>query len=444
MPAMSKISHIMAMLAVFASCSVRPEMVPSKSEKQKEPVLISARHVAELQGETRTTLSDDGATVLWTPGDAINIFFGNQSEKFVSTLTEGTSEMTSFQGELDQTEGTTYYGLYPYQDTASFKEGVITMGLPNTQEGVEGTFADDLFISVGRSSSTEMPFYNVCSGIRFSVDRDDISSLTFRANGSEPLAGSFKVGFDNETERPYIAEIIDGSSSITVSAPENQCFKKGTWYYLITLPVQLSKGFTIEIDGERVHASVRSGNTLSLNRSRFRKAALSSTVYDAIDLDIEATQVRNYLDNTDYSNDLTDYSRSYISNYTSGSSSGGSSGGGGGPGGGTSGGGSSSSSSREDYPAPVTFHWASAQERTLEYSTNADYSDATVVSVSASTTSTEIYNLIPGKTYYWRSVGSDGTLLNESTFVPVGPLRMIYSSTRNVRDMGGWKAGSFE
>ena len=437
---MRKILHIIAMLAVFASCSVRPELVPSKSEKHKEAVLISARHAAEQQSATRTTLSDDGATVFWTPGDAINIFFGNQSEKFVSTLTEGTSETTSFKGELYQTDGTTYYGLYPYQETASFKDGVITMSLPCKQEGVEGTFADDLFISVGRSSSTEMPFYNVGSGIRFSVDRDDISSLTFRANAGEPLAGSFKVAFDDETERPYIAEIVDGNSSITVTAPEKRCFQKGTWYYLITLPVQLSKGFTIEMDGEKVHASVRSESTLSLNRSRFRKAALSSSVYDAIDLDIEATQVRNYLDNTDYSDDLTDYSRSDISKYTSGSSSGGSSGGGGGPSGGSSGGGSSSSS-REDYPAPVTFHWASTQERTLEYSTNADYSKATVVTVKASTTSTEIYNLIPGKTYYWRSVGSDGTLLNESTFVPVGPLRMIYSSTRNVRDMGGWKVG---
>lgn len=438
---MRKILHIIAILAVCASCSVRPESVPSKSEKHKEAVLISARHAAEQQGETRTTLADDGATVLWTPGDAINIFFGNQSEKFVSTLTEGTSETTSFKGELYQTDGTTYYGLYPYQETASIKDGVITMSLPSNQEGVEGTFAEDLFISVGRSSSTEMPFYNVCSGIRFSVDRDDISSLTFRANAGELLAGSFKVAFEDETERPYIAEIIEGSSSITVSAPENQCFQKGAWYYLITLPVQFSKGFTIEMDGERVHASVRSESTLSLNRSRFRKAPLSSSIYDAVDLDIEETQVRNYLDNTDYSDDLTDYSRSDISNYTSGSSSGGSSGGGGGPGGGSSGGGSSSSSSREDYPAPVTFHWASAQERTLEYSTNADYSKATVVSVNASATSTEIYNLIPGKTYYWKSVGSDGTLLNESTFVPVGPLRMIYSSTRNVRDMGGWKAG---
>lgn len=441
MPAMRKIPYIIAVLALFASCSVDPEFVPNESEKHKEVVLISARHAAEQQGETRTTLSDDGATVLWTPGDAINIFFGNQSEKFKSTLTEGTSETTSFKGELYQTDGTTYYGLYPYQETASIKDGVITMSLPSNQEGVERTFAEDLFISVGRSSSTEMPFYNVCSGIRFSVDRDDISSLTFRANAGEPLAGSFKVAFDDETERPYITEIVDGSSSITVSAPDNQCFQKGTWYYLITLPVQLSKGFTIEMDGERVHAVVRSGNTLSLNRSRFRKAALCNSFYDAIDLDIEETQVRNYLDNTDYSDDLTDYSRSDISNYTSGSSSGGSSGGGGGPGGGSSGGGSSSSSSREDYPAPVTFHWASAQERTLEYSTNADYSKATVVSVNASATSTEIYNLIPGKTYYWKSVGSDGTLLNESTFVPVGPLRMIYSSTRNVRDMGGWKAG---
>lgn len=437
------------LLSCFA-CSVQPEELPelAPSQKQKERIVITAHQEEDNPGGTRTMLkADDGATILWMAGDAINVFCGSQSEKFVSTLTEGTSNQTTdFKGDIVPEDGAMYYGLYPYDGEASLSsDGIITTSLPSLQSAVAGTFADDLFISVGRAkgagTSLEMPFYNVCSGIRFTVDRADISSLTFTANGGESLAGEFRIGFDDETERPYVQGINEGYSSITVTAPEgHDYFEQGVSYYLIALPVELSQGFTITMDGDKVHASVRSSKSITLNRSRFRRAELTSSLYDSIDLDIEAEKVRAYLEETDYSDDLTDYSRSDISKYTSGSSSGGSSGGGGGPGGGSSGGGSSSSS-REDYPAPVTFHWASAQERTLEYSTNADYSNATDVSVNASATSTEIYNLIPGKTYYWRSVGSDGTLLNESTFVPVGPLRMIYSSTRNVRDMGGWKAG---
>ena len=439
-------------LLSFSACSVQPEALPEQtpSHKQKERIVITAHQEEDNPGSTRTMLdADDGATILWMAGDEINVFCGNQSANFRSTLTEGTGIRTDFEGDLVPEDGALYYGLYPYDaDAVISTEGVITTSLPSVQAAVAGTFADDLFISVGRAKGSgttlEMPFYNICSGIKFMVDRADISSLTFSANGGDALAGTFSIDFDKETDRPFVASVDDGySTSITVTAPKGQnFFEKEVWYYIITLPVELSQGFTIEMEGDKVHASVRTSKAVTLNRSRFRSAKLTSSLYDSIDLDIEATKVREYLENTDYSTDLDAYSTSTISQYVKSSSSGGGGGSssGGGPGGSGGGGSSSSGSSREDLPAPVAFHWASAQERTLEYATDPFYLDATSVSVEASATSTEIYNLIPGQTYYWRTKSTDGTLLNESTFVPVGPLRMIYvDGVRNVRDLGGWK-----
>lgn len=438
------------LLSCFA-CSVQPEELPelAPSQKQKERIVITAHSEEDNPGGTRTMLNaDDGATILWMAGDEINVFCGNQSAKFTSTLTEGTGIRTDFEGDLVPEDGALYYGLYPYDaDAVISTEGVITTFLPSVQAAVAGTFADDLFISVGRAKGSgttlKMPFYNICSGIKFMVDRADISSLTFSANGGEALAGTFSIDFDKETDRPFVASVNDGwSPSITVTAPEGQTyFEEGIWYYLITLPVELSQGFTIEMEGNKVHASVRSAKSIILNRSRFRSAKLTSSLYDSIDLDIEAAKVRAYLEETDYSDDLVSYSTSTISQYASSSSGGGGGSSGGGPGGSGGGGSSSGGSARQDLPAPVTFHWASAQEKHLVYATDPLFLDATTVSIDASATSTEIYNLIPGQTYYWKTTSGDGTLLNESTFVPVGPLRMIYSSTRNVRDMGGWKAG---
>ena len=48
---------------------------------------------------------------------------------------------------------------------------------------------------------------------------------------------------------------------------------------------------------------------------------------------------------------------------------------------------------------------------------------------------TEIYNLIPGRKYFY---SVEGDIPWKSSFIPKGPVRMIQSSTSNFRDLGGW------
>jgi len=441
-----------------AACSIDTEAFLDDSLSASDVAVRKSGRVSHLvftasqekeYAATRTTLDTDGASVLWNPGDSINIFHdGCEPACFTNTNAEPSAEAT-FEGSItthvitgsnegDSLKTSYYWGLYPYSDNATYEDGVIITALPSVQTAVAGTFDDDLFITVGRSTTTSMPFYNVCSGFRFTVDREDITSLTISANGGEPLAGDVQVLFDDGTELPYV-KVLDGVSAVTVNAPDGGCFATDTWYYVVTLPVTMESGFTISFGGETVQASVRTQSALALNRSKFRYAALTASIYDSVDLDIENEKVRAYLEEVDYSED-TDYSDSSISKYTGSSSSSGSGDSGSGGGGGWKSS-KSSSSSREDIPAPVTFNWASSQERTLIYATDSEYSDATKVSVSSSDTSTEIYNLVPGKTYYWKTVDSSGEILNASTFVPVGPNRMIKGSTRNVRDLGGWQAG---
>ena len=422
-----------AVLGMAAACTALPNAGRTVEESLPEVTFRTMRITAvpESDGATRTILDSDYSTVLWMPGDAINIFYKEESARFEATHTEGNVETAEFEGSVpdDGTENgeELYYGLYPYDSEAICTDGVVTTSLPASQTAVAGSFADDLFITLGYSETEVMPFYNVCSGIKFSLDRDDVTAVTFRANGGEPLAGSFRVGIDPDTERPVILEVIDGTSEVTLTVPDGGCFEPGTWYYMVVLPTVLEKGFTLETVGPEVPVWARTTTSLSLNRGKFRKAALAEGVYNSIDVDIENAKARAYLENVDYSDDLDSYSRSEIDNYTSSSS-----GGGGGPGGGSSG----SSSSGNDKPLPVTFHWGVAGERTLTYATDEEFSDATTLSVSATETSTKLYNLIPGKTYWWETKDAVGTY--SGTFVPVGPLRMIYGSTRNMRDLGGW------
>lgn len=103
--------------------------------------------------------------------------------------------------------------------------------------------------------------------------------------------------------------------------------------------------------------------------------------------------------------------------------------------------------SRRDQPVgvPLTWtKWADATSQKLLLSSSSKFTDPTEVKLAADAEAYDIYNLIPGKTYYYKIVatsdaGKDSTLLSAS-FATEGMVRMIKADTGyNMRDIGGWK-----
>ena len=149
--------------------------------------------------------------------------------EFTSTNTEKSTSVR-FRGHLPDAGGDKFiYGLYPYSADASISQGVISTSLPAEQVAVAGTFDNNLFISIARTESYELGFYNVCSGIRFMLDRDDIQAVTFLSNGGEPLAGKFSVGFDKDGKQAVKA-VEEGIPEMRLSAPGGKTFESGVWY----------------------------------------------------------------------------------------------------------------------------------------------------------------------------------------------------------------------
>lgn len=360
-------------------------------------------------GGTRTTLDEDYLTVLWMPNETISVFRGGEMSKFTSDNTES-AKTAIFNGTLAESESNLLYGLYPYDADATISEDVITTMLPSDQEGFSGSFADDLFISVAKSETNELGFSNVCSGLRFMLDRNDIRTVTFLSNGGEPLAGKISIGFD-KFGKPVVNEVSKMASEVKLAAPSGKTFESGVWYYLVTIPASLEKGYTIILEGDDVQGAVRSSKSISLNRNKFRSAELSSSRVDykkKSQYDIVNAGVRAYLTEVDYSDD-PDYNRSDVSKY-----------------------------SGSDKPNPVKLSW-DGNASYLQISTSPDLKDSWVINVDASPVS--VYNLIPGVRYYYSVVGADGELLRESCVIPKGPIRMINGVTKNMRDLGGWIAG---
>ena len=392
-----------AALAMFAACG----------EKEQTPIptgeiVITAS--TEADAGTRTTLDADYTTVLWMPKESISVFGNGEMAIFTADNAEKT-KTANFRGTLPKgSDGQILYGLYPYNAEATISKDVITTSHPAEQVGLADSFADGLFISVAQTKSREMGFYNVCSGLRFMLDRDDIQVVTFIANGGEPLAGKVSIGFDKEG-KPVVNAVENGISEIKLTAPDGKTFKSGTWYYLVTLPTELKAGYTLLLEGKDVQGALRSSKATTLNRCKFRSATLDAKRVDyknASDFDIENPGVRAFLENVDYSDD-PDYTRSEVSNY---------------PG--------------KDTPNPVTISWQGPAS-VLRFSPNPDLSESWDIAVKESPAS--VYNLIPGVRYYYSVISGDGSVVRESCVVPKGPMRMINGLLKNTRDLGGWKAG---
>ena len=104
---------------------------------------------------------------------------------------------------------------------------------------------------------------------------------------------------------------------------------------------------------------------------------------------------------------------------------------------------------RRDKPEPATIFWTqntSATSQQITWSLNADFSDSFTADVDPSDAHYEIYNLLPGQTYYYKvtaTVDNNPTEIINSSFTTSGQLRQIYAEgTGNMRDLGGWATAS--
>lgn len=103
---------------------------------------------------------------------------------------------------------------------------------------------------------------------------------------------------------------------------------------------------------------------------------------------------------------------------------------------------------RRDTPEPATIFWTRNENATAQYitwSTNADFAHATPVE-TGDKAYFEIYNLIPGQTYYYKvtaTVDGNTTEIVNSSFTTSGQLRQIKAEGgANIRDLGGWTTAS--
>ena len=307
-----KFTVIAAALFMLAACQAEPQIEESPIsetpvEEAAQPNVVKEGVVPpevtaslEIGAPTKSLIEVDGegvGTIYWTPSDEINVFYGTTSTRYISKNTENaTTAVFKTLDVIGTTESASenIWGLYPYNENASCTGSAVTTTLPANQKGVPGTFDDDLYITLAHNTSTALVFWNVCGGIKFSLSRNDITSITFRGNNNEDIAGDISLTFDGETNLP-VATVLNGAKEITLTPKTGTTFASGENYYIILLPGTLSSGFTMTFDSTDGTTGTfnYTANAVTIKRSVFSKKANIDTyaIFDLSDNCIVYTSI---------------------------------------------------------------------------------------------------------------------------------------------------------
>lgn len=246
--------------------------VPGGTDENHEniPKLCTIYASTESQPQQKNVIDDASFQTFWTSGDAINVFFGPVSSRFV---TDESGAVAQFKGTIDVVTGggegltdeTSLWGIYPYNASNTCDGNSITLTLPATQSPAENTFADGLFPQIARSRNFYMTFYNLCGCIRFTVSNPDIRIVTLSGNNNEPLAGKVRATMDKV---PVVEDVIFPETKLTMNAPDGGYFKPGVNYYFVLFPTTFSNGLTMTYYKENAYASYTYSNAYTLARNK--------------------------------------------------------------------------------------------------------------------------------------------------------------------------------
>ena len=263
------------LLLILAGCAIDEPYQATRTEEKQ--ITIKAIREDDDTPETRTVRNEKGK-VYWSKGDQISLFYGhgtNGGSVFTSTQEADTVKVTNFVGTITAITGggditiedTYFWGLYPYNETASCDGSSIITSLPSFQVAYPGSYANGTNISVGRSQGLIMGFYNACGGFRFSLNKEGVKKVTFKGKNGEDLVGKLKISFVNGK---VSTEILEGENEVVLEAPAGKYFEPGVLYYFVLAPTVLSSGFTVKAETYTEETTFSYDSSVTIEASNFK------------------------------------------------------------------------------------------------------------------------------------------------------------------------------
>ena len=252
-----------------ASCSKDDEAIEKSTASEK---LVNMSFFSKNdEAVTRTALSSDGSSVVWTANDVLGIGFQGSSRNATQPFkTSMNGNVARFYGQAaDKT--TPYYAIYPYQATGKIEyksttQAVFSYTLSNKQTAIANTFDPKANPSVALIPKPEDTFkaYNLGGLLKFTFKGSaNVKQVTLLSINQEPLSGSFEstVTFDSNKAISTLSNKVVSGSPVITCKPESGLFAEQTAYYVALPTTTLEQGLTLAFvlnNGKAVQYKVRS------------------------------------------------------------------------------------------------------------------------------------------------------------------------------------------
>lgn len=249
---------LMAALSLFAvSCSDNLSKEAPEDSVKLVPMTFS------VEGEaTKSSLNADGRTVDWSAGDMVALFDdvnGRVAKAF--TIADGKIEAEVSEGSTE------FYGLYPYNASASINGNVLTTNIPTEQTAVEGSFGEEVNVAMAYTTVADkhLSFKNTCALVQFTLSISDVVSVTLTSNDETAMSGETSLSFSAGA----VAGVnCNGAYSVKLAKADGSALTSGAVYYMALAPRTYSSGITMTLvksDGTVLVRKGASSLALSLN-----------------------------------------------------------------------------------------------------------------------------------------------------------------------------------
>lgn len=410
----------------------------------------------DIQGyEYRLELAEDGTKaqlngdgVFWKSGDKVGLFLGNGSSVSASVDASTSPKTIVFSTSQPLADGTEVRAYYPYVP-GNTDVSAAKISFASSQTGGADAampLAGVPFRIQGNGNKGVVHFVNLGAVLDFKVYSstfagEAVQSITFAATGgNHPVSGEAVLDLTGVKAGSEASLALEWSSSAPSSVTLSQAGtvasgKNATsgHLYMVVPPGTYSGTVTVKTDEATYTTPFEN---LALVRNVFSPVYVNldgqNTVREAV-YSVENDKMAAYLNDvyqSPYS--PSDYSVTHMkSEYYSGNKS---------------------TTNRLDWPKPVPVKWTNPASGNASKVVSV-YNDAArthlelSVEAGASVTSADIYNLIPGRTYYY-TVTNGGSEIARGQFRTTGRRRMLKVGdspygrgyANNCRDFGGQPA----
>ena len=245
MKTMNKTIICAAAAIALAGCAKEMEM-PADQELRK----MSFTGVVDDNIGTKTALTSD-YNVIWTSGDQISVFAnGNNSQFTASNIRASESGLeggvATFEGMA--TAADVYYGVYPYNESATISETIVSTVLPTDQTAVAGSFAVGSNISVAKAAEEDvLQFRNAGAIVGLTVKGEGISAVRLQsADGTAAMSGAVTVDVSGDTPVMAMASGAVNHVRLVAEQPSDDnpdatgTLASGSTYYFVVAPGEYS------------------------------------------------------------------------------------------------------------------------------------------------------------------------------------------------------------